>query len=126
MSTTSRTDPPGRLSPAHGADYFRVPAWWKRYRGGTAAKLWIDRTDSGEFERLLPDHTASLVHPIFAGDRLLVVSDHLRRRPRPRKVVVTPQDRVAGRDPQLDAAIRLALEQLARQPAATPPEMTAI
>jgi tricorn protease len=42
------------------------------------------------------------------------------------EVVVTPQDRVAGRDPQLDAAIKLALEQLERQPAATPPEVPVI
>ena len=58
------------------APHPREPAWWKRYRGGTAAKLWLDRTGDGEFERLLPDHTASLVHPMFVGDRLLVVSDH--------------------------------------------------
>ena len=54
----------------------RDPAWWKRYRGGRTAKLWFDRTGNGEFERLLPDHSASLVHPMFVADRLLVVSDH--------------------------------------------------
>ncbi|MGI8675488.1 MAG: S41 family peptidase, partial [Nocardioidaceae bacterium] len=37
---------------------------------------WFDRTGSGEFERLLPDHTASLVHPMLVGDELLVVTDH--------------------------------------------------
>ena len=68
--------PAGEVVTATAADYFHDPAWWKRYRGGTAAKLWIDRTGSGEFERLLPDHMASLVHPMFVRDRLLVVTDH--------------------------------------------------
>ncbi|GAA3542276.1 S41 family peptidase [Amycolatopsis ultiminotia] len=39
------------------------------------------------------------------------------------EVVRTPQDRAAGRDPQLDTAIRLALSALAERPAATPPEL---
>jgi tricorn protease len=42
------------------------------------------------------------------------------------EVIVTPQDQVAGRDPQLDAAIKLALEQLQRRPAASPPPMPEI
>jgi len=68
--------PGDQVVTATSAGYTRDPAWWKRYRGGTAAKLWIDRTGSGDFERLLPDHPASLVHPMFVGDRLLVVTDH--------------------------------------------------
>lgn len=52
------------------------PAWWKRYRGGTTGKLWLDRTGGGDFERLLPDHLASLVCPMWVGDRILVVTDH--------------------------------------------------
>jgi tricorn protease len=39
------------------------------------------------------------------------------------EVVMTPQDHAAGRDPQLDTAIRLATEALARTPAASPPEL---
>ncbi|MFF2009008.1 S41 family peptidase [Streptomyces sp. NPDC058195] len=38
------------------------------------------------------------------------------------EVVVTPQDHVAGRDPQLDEAIRVALEALTRTPARRAPE----
>ncbi|WP_327124854.1 S41 family peptidase [Streptomyces sp. NBC_01727] len=37
------------------------------------------------------------------------------------EVVMTPQDHAAGRDPQLDAAIRIALEGLAESPAKTAP-----
>lgn len=39
------------------------------------------------------------------------------------EVVVTPQDHVAGRDPQLDEAIRIALESLAETPAKRAPEL---
>jgi tricorn protease len=68
--------PDGQVVTATSAGYVRDPARWKRYRGGTAAKLWIDRDGSGEFSRLLPGHRSSLVHPMWVGDRLLVVSDH--------------------------------------------------
>ncbi|MBP2370945.1 S41 family peptidase [Pseudonocardia parietis] len=39
------------------------------------------------------------------------------------EVVVTPQDRAAGRDPQLDRAIELALARLAEHPPARPPDV---
>jgi tricorn protease len=39
------------------------------------------------------------------------------------EVVMTPQDWGAGSDPQLDTAVRIALERLEEQPAATPPEI---
>jgi len=39
------------------------------------------------------------------------------------EVVMTPQDHAAGRDPQLDTAIRVAMDTLAERPAATPPEL---
>src|SRR5207344_1618007 len=38
------------------------------------------------------------------------------------EVVTTPQDWVAGRDPQLAAAVDLALEALTQRPAAMPPD----
>ena len=37
------------------------------------------------------------------------------------EVIMSPDDRAAGRDPQLDTAVRLALEALETRPAATPP-----
>ncbi|MGH3096114.1 MAG: S41 family peptidase [Streptosporangiales bacterium] len=52
------------------------PAWWKRYRGGTASKLWLDRTGDGSFERLLPGHTAPLVSPMWVDGRIYLVTDH--------------------------------------------------
>jgi tricorn protease len=39
------------------------------------------------------------------------------------EVVMAPQDKVNDRDPQLDAAIELALRTLADHPAATPPSL---
>jgi tricorn protease len=38
------------------------------------------------------------------------------------EVAITPQDWAAGRDPQLDTAVRLALEALETRPAAAPPD----
>ncbi len=56
------------------------PAWWKHYRGGTAAKLWWDRTGDGQFERILDSLTSGLVCPLWTttadGERIGFVSDH--------------------------------------------------
>ncbi|MFD7654597.1 PDZ domain-containing protein [Actinosynnema sp. NPDC059797] len=56
--------------------YGRDPAWWKRYRGGAAGKLWVDRTGDGEFTRILPELTSSLTSPLWVGDRIAFLSDH--------------------------------------------------
>ncbi|MEE6286843.1 PDZ domain-containing protein [Georgenia sp. MJ173] len=57
----------------------RVPAHWKRYRGGTAARLWL-RTD-GAWRQLLADEPAGLVDPMWLGSRLAFVSDRAARFP---------------------------------------------
>ncbi|MGO1518078.1 MAG: S41 family peptidase [Arthrobacter sp.] len=59
-----------------GSALSREPAWWKRYRGGTAGKLWIDRDGGGEFDRLIPDVDGNLCDPVWIDQRIAFLSDH--------------------------------------------------
>jgi tricorn protease len=65
-----------------GAD----PAEWKRYRGGTAGRLWAGTATAlvpgapggaaGPFRRVLADLPAHFASPMIVGGRLAFISDH--------------------------------------------------
>ncbi|MFB4281435.1 PDZ domain-containing protein [Nonomuraea sp. MTCD27] len=54
---------------------WREPSQWKRYRGGTAGKLWVDAEGDGEFTRLFADSTAQYWSVSWVGDRIVFLSD---------------------------------------------------
>jgi tricorn protease len=52
------------------------PARWKRYGGGTAGQIWVDRRGDGNFRRVLADLTSDLASAMWVGNRIYFVSDH--------------------------------------------------
>jgi tricorn protease len=62
---------PGVLLGRNSGDLAR----WKRYRGGTAGALWIDRRGDGRFARLAP-FDGNVASPMWIGARIWFLSDH--------------------------------------------------
>jgi tricorn protease len=52
------------------------PSHWKRYRGGTAGRLWVATGDDPLFIRVLSHLTGQLAGPMLIGGRLVFLSDH--------------------------------------------------
>ena len=70
---------PGAIALLHGLG--RDPAAWKRYRGGTAGRLWVapsadGLSADGPFSRVLGSLGSQLASPMVAGGRLAFLSDH--------------------------------------------------
>src|SRR5699024_3337747 len=61
----------------------RAAAEWKRYRGGTASKLWWQNPGDGQWHRVLGQLRASLESPCWVGDELIFASDFLGEIPGP-------------------------------------------
>jgi tricorn protease len=54
----------------------REPAYWKRYRGGTAGRIWISGADGPPFTRILAELPGQFASPMLIGERLAFISDH--------------------------------------------------
>ena len=52
------------------------PAYWKRYRGGRAGKLWVASAEDPLFTRVLADVGGQLASPMLVGGRLFFLADH--------------------------------------------------
>jgi tricorn protease len=52
------------------------PSHWKRYRGGTAGRLWVATGEDPLFTRVLSQLNGQLAAPMVVGGRLVFLSDH--------------------------------------------------
>ena len=53
----------------------RDPAYWKRYRGGTAGRLWTS-VGGAPFQHILAEVAGQFASPMLVGERLAFLSDH--------------------------------------------------
>lgn len=56
------------------ARHFSDPAWWKRYAGGRAGRIWLGSLSTGDFTRL-PGGPRTDCCPMWIGDALWFLSD---------------------------------------------------
>ncbi len=54
----------------------RELAYWKRYRGGTAGRIWTATADDPLFTQILAGLGGQLASPMLIGGRLFFLSDH--------------------------------------------------
>ena len=59
-----------------GSNLMREYSWWKRYRGGTVGKMWLDANGDNDFTRILSTVDGNVSDPVFVGDRIAFLSDH--------------------------------------------------
>jgi len=52
------------------------PSYWKRYRGGTAGRLWVASAEDPLFTRVLSQLNGQFAAPMIVEDRLVFLSDH--------------------------------------------------
>ena len=67
-------EPGGERVLLSSAGMSREPAHWKRYRGGTAGKLWLGV--EGDFARVHADVDGNIDSPMWVGERIAFLSDH--------------------------------------------------
>jgi tricorn protease len=93
LSVAARADGSSTVALLNGT-FGREPAYWKRYRGGTAGRLWLgpaegilagstgpsaeagDDQTAPRFRRLLADLRGQFDSPMMVGGRLAFISDH--------------------------------------------------
>ncbi len=52
------------------------PSHWKRYRGGTAGRLWVASAEDPLFTRVLSNLNGQLAAPMIVDGRMVFLSDH--------------------------------------------------
>lgn len=50
-------------------------ARWKRYRGGMAGEIWVDRRGNGQFKKII-NLKGNFIRPMWLGDRIYFIGDH--------------------------------------------------